>query len=222
MLLQIDNVSRTYHGQRGDVRALKDATLSMNDGEFVAVTGPSGCGKTTLLLTAGGLLSPDAGKVLIEGEDPYGLPADLRARLRARKIGFVFQQFHLVPYLTVLENILAPTVAAPVESANERARQLVERFNLSDRQNHPAGELSSGERQRTGLARALMNGPRLLLADEPTGNLDPENAEAVLQSLREFAEEGGGVLLVTHEQHALSFAARVVRMAAGEILPHDC
>jgi len=184
----------------------------------VVLQGPSGCGKTTALLMAGGLLSPDSGLVSVTEQNPYALTANERAAFRARTIGFVFQQFHLVPYLSVLDNVLAPCIAADVQDDScGRADSLIERFGLAHRKSHLPGELSSGERQRTALARALLNKPPLLLADEPTGNLDQENAEAVLGHMKEFAESGGAVLLVTHDERAIPFAHRVVRLRDGQI-----
>jgi putative ABC transport system ATP-binding protein len=217
MLLSIRGVTRTYHRSQAEVRALDGVSLEVSAGEFVAVEGPSGCGKTTLLLVAGGLLRPDTGEVLLDGQNPYALPADKRAAFRARQIGFVFQEFHLVPYLSVLHNVLAPTLATAADGARDRAFELIERFGLGARMHHVPAELSSGERQRTALARALLNRPQLLLADEPTGNLDRENAEAVLRTLREFADEGGAVLLVTHDEHAAGCAHRRVRLSAGRV-----
>lgn len=217
MLLQLEQISKTYTGKAGQVQALSDVSLNLDAGEFVAVQGPSGCGKTTLLLTAGGLLRPDAGRVLIDGENPYGLDSDARAKFRGRSIGFVFQQFHLVPYLDVLDNVLAPTLALgdSQEDVHQRAWQLIEHLGLTDREHHVPSELSSGERQRAALARALLNKPRLLLADEPTGNLDHQNADAVLGYLKEFADSGGAVLLVTHDDRAVPFAQRVIRLRDG-------
>ena len=220
MLLALRNISQTYSRNDIQVHALTDVSLAVDAGEFVAVRGPSGCGKSTLLLTSGALLRPDAGRVTIAGEDPYAMPADARAAFRGRMIGFVFQQFHLVPYLSVYENVLAPSLAlaSPPAGLDDRARALIDRFGLSPRIHHTSGELSSGERQRTALARALLNQPRLVLADEPTGNLDPENAAAVLGYLSEFAAGGGGVLLVTHDERALASAGRVLQMSKGRII----
>jgi ABC-type lipoprotein export system ATPase subunit len=216
------NVAKRYRaaagGGGGQVAALDGVSLSLAAGEFVAVRGPSGCGKTTLLLAAGALLAGDEGQVLIDGQDPYRLGSDQRARFRAGKLGFVFQQFHLVPYLTVLENVLSPCLALPAEDGERRAMQLIEHFGLTERIHHTPGELSTGERQRTALARALLNRPRLLLADEPTGNLDADSARAVLDYLAEFARDGGAVLLVTHDDRAAAYAPRTVRMEKGRIL----
>ena len=214
-MLSMEAVSRTYRGPRGEVAALRSVTLAVQAGEFVAVQGPSGCGKSTLLLAGGALLSLDAGRVLIEGNDIYALPPEARARFRARRIGFVFQQFHLIPYLTVRDNVLAASLAAPPLDPEARADALLARFGIAERAHHLPSELSTGERQRVALARALLNQPVLLLADEPTGNLDEANGATVLGALADFARDGGGVLMVTHDARATSYAHRVLRMADG-------
>jgi ABC-type lipoprotein export system ATPase subunit len=216
-LLELREVSRYYKGPAGVVRALDKATLTIGAGQFVAVQGPSGCGKTTLLLTAGTLLQPGDGEVRVNGHAPYDLTPEARARFRAENIGFVFQQFHLVPYLSVLENVLAPVLALPNSEARARARELVREFGLEPRADHKPGALSTGERQRVALARALLNRPKLLLADEPTGNLDLENAARVLEHLAAFARGGGAVLLATHDAKAAAQASRVLRMESGAI-----
>ncbi len=215
-LLQLEQVSKTYRRQGdGEVRALEGVSLSLKAGQFMAVKGPSGCGKTTLLLLAGGLLEPTSGRVVIDQQNPYALPADQRARYRAAAVGFVFQQFHLVPYLSVLDNVLTPAIAAGNAEALPRAKELIAHFGLEPRLHHVPGELSTGERQRTALARALLNRPKLLLADEPTGNLDRDNADAVLHYLAEFAKNGGAVLLVSHDDHAVQHAMDVIQLRAG-------
>jgi putative ABC transport system ATP-binding protein len=174
-----------------------------------------------MLLCSGGLLRPSSGQVKIVETDPYELTSDARAKLRAETIGFVFQQFHLVPFLSVRDNILAPAMALGTSILAEvaaRADELIEHFGLTSRRDHTPGALSSGERQRTALARALLNKPRLILADEPTGNLDSENGERVLTHLREFADSGGGVLLVTHDEQAISKADNTVRLQDGRVV----
>ena len=217
MLLEIRNVSKTYTGKARPVRALDNLSLALTAGEFVAVRGESGCGKTTLLLTAGGLLTPDRGEIFVAGKDPYALSPNRRAELRARQFGFVFQQFHLVPYLNVLENVLTAAMATHLPEADAWARELLDRLGLLPRSEHLPGQLSSGERQRTALARALLNRPQVILADEPTGNLDRSSATLVLEQLREFSREGA-VLLVTHDEQALEYAQRVARMEAGRLV----
>jgi ABC-type lipoprotein export system ATPase subunit len=221
-MLRVENLAKAYRVAARTVRALDGVSLEVAAGEFVAVHGPSGCGKTTLLLAAGALQRPDAGRVTLRGENPYDLTPEARAAWRAAHVGFVFQQFHLIPYLTVLENVLAPSVAAPAADAGTRARELVERFGLADRAGHVPAELSTGERQRVALARALLNRPGLVLADEPTGNLDPASAAVVLGRLAEFAKSGGAVLLVTHDPLAAQYAGRTLRMEGGKMLNVRC
>jgi ABC-type lipoprotein export system ATPase subunit len=220
--LQIEDVGKSYAGPQGTLLAVEHVSFAIGPGEFVAVQGPSGCGKTTLLLAAGALLQPTSGRVLIHGQDPFALSPGDRAPFRARNLGFVFQQFHLIPYLDVLDNILAPALALGGQGGGgdprARALALAERFGMSHRLRHVPSELSTGERQRVALARALLNEPRLLLADEPTGNLDEENARTVMRFLGAFASQGGAVLLVTHEPRAADHASRVLRMERGRIL----
>ena len=217
-MLQFIDVSKSFEGPDGDVRALKEIGLEVSAGAFTVVEGPSGSGKTTLLLAAGGLLRPDAGQVRVAGQDPYALRPDQRATFRSQAIGFVFQQFHLVPYLTVIENVLVAATADLRPDAAGRARELLCRFDLEPRLDHVPAQLSTGERQRTALARALLNEPKLILADEPTGNLDAENGQIVLSSLSEFAADGGAVLVVTHDPRALEFADQSVTLRGGQIV----
>ena len=221
-MIEVKNLCKTYAGRGNKVVALDNVSLAVKPGEFVAVQGPSGCGKTTLLLAVGALLMPSSGSVSVDGKNPYGLSAENRARFRGTTIGFVFQQFHLVPYLSVEENILAASLAGPVNGARERARSLMDHFQLTGRARHVPAELSVGERQRVALARALLNQPKVLLADEPTGNLDGENAEIVLGHLAEFAQRGGAVLLVTHDARAARYAGRTVVMRQGRVEIADC
>jgi len=218
-MLKANDLVRTFRGPVGTVRALDGASLEVAAGEAVVVRGPSGCGKTTLLLTVGALLRPAEGTVVIKGRNPYELPSEERARLRADLVGFMFQQFHLIPYLTVMENVLTPALAGGRPDARERAQEVVARLGLAGRARHVPAELSVGERQRTALARALMNRPRLLLADEPTGNLDDANAELVLRCLAELAESGSAVLIVAHDARARQYARRILEMDAGKIRP---
>jgi len=217
-MLEFKNVSKWFNGAHGKITALKGVSFSVQPGQLLAVRGPSGCGKTTLLLTAGGLLRPDAGQINIDGQDPYGLTAETRSRLRARTIGFVFQQFHLIPYLTVRQNILAASLAVPAKEASARADELINHFGLVDRADHVPAQLSTGERQRTALARALLNRPKVVLADEPTGNLDEDNAEVVFGYLSQYVSDGGCVLLVTHDVGAAAHATCRVQMSQGQLI----
>ena len=204
-MLKIDNISKSFSRKDDKVRVLTDFSLTVKPGEIMTVQGASGCGKTTLLLTAAGLLSPDSGSVQVSDVNLYDMSAEERAAFRSKHIGVVFQQFHLMPYLNVLDNILVPTLVTK-EPALDKGRAMVEQFGLSDRADHKPSELSIGERQRTALARALIVNPSLILADEPTANLDSANAEIVLVALREFARNGNAVLMVSHDQRTADFA----------------
>ena len=165
------------------------------------------------------MLKPTSGAVTIDSQDPYALSPEQRARFRGTTIGFVFQQFHLVPYLSVEDNIRVPSIAVRADDARERAHALMDHFQLMDRAHHVPAELSTGERQRVALARALLNHPKVLSADEPTGNLDEDNAEIVLGHLDEFVQKGGTVLLVTHDARATRYAHRSICLRSGRLVP---
>ena len=216
-MIRLENVTKVFQASGGEVRALEDMTLSVDEGEFTAICGPSGCGKSTLLSLVGGLALPTSGRVLVCDQDLSAMPAGARAEFRSQNIGFVFQLFHLLPYLNVLDNVLTAANHNARETAVERAAELLERFSLSDRLTHRPGQLSVGQRQRVAMARALLNRPRLLLADEPTGNLDPENAAALLDLMSEYNDHGGTVLMVTHESDAGDRAKRGVQMSHAEL-----
>ncbi len=211
-MIRIDGVTKLYASGDVTIKALDDISLIVEKGELVVVSGPSGCGKTTLLLAAGGLLHPEKGKVLIDGLDLYRMSPEQLAGFRAGHIGFVFQQYHLIPYLTVLENVTVPTLAHASPDKAGKAIQLIMELGLEERMHHVPGELSAGEKQRTALARALLNDPVVILADEITGNLDRENAAIVLDKLKAFTRNGGTVLLVTHDEKAFDYAGRIIGM----------
>jgi len=187
-------------------------------GEFVAIQGPSGSGKTTVLFAAAGLLGVDSGDVVVDGKALGPLSVEARARIRATTMGFAFQQFNLVPYLDVLDNVLVPTVMVGSHEARQRATELIEHFGLGPRLHHTPAELSAGEQQRVALARALVNRPKIILADEPTGNLDEKSADVVLRYLGEFTEGGGCVLLVTHDTRASGHAQRCIMLEGGRTI----
>ena len=207
-MIACEEITKCY----GAVTALAPFDLKVKQGEFVAVKGVSGSGKTTLLLMLGGMLRPTRGKVHFDGKDLYSQSGPARADYRATEVGFVFQMFHLVPYLNVAENI---QLAAHNGNAGNRPHELLERFGLGHRLTHTPGELSVGERQRVALARAMVNEPRLILADEPTGNLDPKNDMQVFEHLAEYHQSGGTVIVVTHGSTADQFADRVVNLKAA-------
>jgi putative ABC transport system ATP-binding protein len=211
----LKNISKQYHTKNGTIHALTTINLNINKGELVALRGASGCGKSTILLIAGGLLEPNSGKAEICGNSIYDVSPSQRAAFRAQKIGFVFQQFHLIPYLNVIDNIRAPGLATGKDASKNRALELAERFGLHARFRHLPSELSTGERQRTALARAIYNNPEVILADEPTGNLDTNNSQLILTCLKEFSRAGGSVLLVTHDDKASEFADRIIHIENG-------
>jgi len=218
-MIHCQAVSKTYHSRKGDVNSLSGINLHVQPGEFVSVRGPSGCGKTTLLLTLGGMLHPTSGTVTVHQHNLYKLDAKTRASFRAAQIGFVFQMFHLVPYLNVLDNVLLAAHSVQNNHAQPRATQLLDELGLSNRLNHTPAELSAGERQRTAIARALLNQPKVILADEPTGNLDPDNATEVFQHLHTFHQAGGTVIVVTHGPIADDYSTRVLHLRDGRLVP---
>ncbi|NOY60872.1 MAG: ABC transporter ATP-binding protein [Calditrichaeota bacterium] len=212
-MIDLQNVGKIYHANGKKVAALDDLSLRIEKGEFVVIRGPSGSGKTTLLLTIGAMLKPDSGEVAVAGENIYSLKGGERAKFRAANIGFVFQMFHLLPYLTVWENIMVPAL----ENQKSEAHEILEDLGLAERAHHKPFALSAGERQRTAVARALINHPKVILADEPTGNLDPENASDVIEHLAGFHAQGGTVVVVTHSEQADVYATRIIRMRKGKI-----
>ncbi|MDA3923086.1 MAG: ABC transporter ATP-binding protein [Kiritimatiellae bacterium] len=206
--LSIQNISKNYVGSDGQIQVLQDFSLELDKGLIHSVVGPSGCGKSTLLMLCGGLIHPDSGSITIGGDNLLELSAGERALRRASLVGFVFQRFHLIPYLNVEQNIMASCVARPVEKAQDRCDELMKRLGLEHRRGHIPARLSAGEQQRVALGRSLMNSPSMLVADEPTGNLDEENTAGILTLLREFTDEGGMVLMATHDRSVADVADR--------------
>ena len=216
-MIRLENVSKIYQAAGGEVRALDDVSLQIDAGEFVAVRGPSGCGKSTLLTLVGGLGRPTSGRIIVAGEDLAEMTAAQQAEFRAKSIGFVFQMFHLLPYLNVLDNVVVGAAGEDRAASDSEARELLDRFGLNDRLRHLPPQLSAGERQRVAMARAMLNRPQLILADEPTGNLDPESAAIVLDLLTDFQQQGGTILLVTHEEQAAARAGRTILLRQGQL-----
>jgi len=219
-MIHLEGIGKTYRTPGAAIDALVGVNLEIPAGQFAVVRGPSGCGKTTLLSLIGGLATPTVGRVRVEGEDLGPMSPERRAAFRAHHIGFVFQTFHLLPYLSVWRNVALAAIPGEAASAADRARDLLARFRLEHRLEHRPGELSTGECQRVAIARALLNRPSLLLADEPTGNLDSENASAVLDLIAGFHREGGTVVLVTHEEWITRQAQRVILLREGRIVPN--
>ena len=213
-VVEIENLRKEF----GSVRALDGISLRIDDGEWIAIMGPSGSGKTTLINILGGLDSPTSGRAIVDGTDVGRLDEAGLTRFRAEKVGFVFQQFHLVPYLTALENVMLAQYFHSTTDEKE-ARQSLERVGLGDRAEHLPLQLSGGEQQRVAVARALINHPKLILADEPTGNLDEVNEQIVLNLLRELHQEGHTILMVTHAPSIGRLADRRIDLAHGRLAP---
>lgn len=216
-MVVLENVAKTYRTRRGDVKALDDINLRIEEGEFVVICGPSGSGKTTLLMTIGGMQQPSKGKVIVGQNNLYAMSGRARAEFRAENIGFVFQMFHLIPYLNIIENIVLAGGRVANRKIKAQANELIEQFGLGGRNHHKPSELSAGEKQRTATARALLNQPKIVLADEPTGNLDPDNAATVLRHLSEFHRKGGTVIFATHGTEAEQLADRIIHLRNGHI-----
>ena len=220
-IIQVENVSKTYRIGKVDVRAVRGVSFTVERGEFLSVVGPSGSGKSTLFYMLGGLAQADSGRVLIDGTDFSATSDSQRTQLRLRKIGFVFQKFNLLPTLSARDNIrIAQEIAGDAANGNEEhLRQITELLGIDKRLDHRPSELSGGEQQRVALARALVNRPAIVLADEPTGNLDTENSRAVLEMLqRSNRELGQTVLMITHNPEAAQYGNRILHFRDGQIV----
>lgn len=218
-LLELSAVARSYPGPEGSVPVLSGIDLSVKPGEWVAITGPSGSGKTTLLNLIALFDTPDGGNIRLGGREVANLAENKACELRARHLGLVFQLHHLLPQCSALENVLLPTIPAKIDSktAMERAKSLLCRIGLESRMNHFPGQLSGGECQRVAVARALINSPDLLLADEPTGALDIHATDALLELLASFNRDGMTILMVTHSERAAAAARRRLVLADGKL-----
>jgi putative ABC transport system ATP-binding protein len=214
----LEGVSKVHGDGRRAVQALSDLSLAVSPGEFVAIAGPSGSGKSTLLQIVGCLDVPTSGRYLLEGTDVSTLDDRALSRLRNAHVGFVFQSFNLVSRTTALENVELPMVYSPRRASRDRSRAALERVGMSHRADHFPNELSGGEQQRVAIARALVLEPALLIADEPTGNLDAANGDQILDLFSELNREGLTVLLVTHDPRVAARAHRVVSLADGRIV----
>jgi putative ABC transport system ATP-binding protein len=219
-MFRLENVNKRYDHRGSEVVALRATSLEVGGGEFLAIVGPSGSGKTTLLSTLGGMLAPSSGTVWFEGRSLYAASPQERATIRQQRLGFVFQTFNLIPYLTALENVEVALMLAgklPVEQ-RKRAGELLERVGLGERLDHKPSELSVGQQQRVALARTLANDPAVILADEPTGNLDPATREEVLNFFADLCREGRTVIMVTHDPAAAARAGRTFKLADGGVI----
>lgn len=218
-MFRLEEVTKVYTRRGSQVTAFRSSNLEIKANEYVAIIGASGSGKTTLLSMLGGMLSPTSGRVWLAGQSLYEISLKQRTRLRRETIGFVFQTFNLVPYLTALENVQVPLYLAGLAARQqrERATELLERVGLGDRLQHKPSELSTGQQQRVALARTLANQPPVILADEPTGNLDPASRSRVLDFFGELQREGHTIIIVTHDPAAAERAGRKLVLSDGTI-----
>jgi len=219
-MLKLETVCKEYNHRGRTITALDNTTFEIPEGDYVCIVGPSGSGKSTLLLVLGGMLSPSKGQVFLDGQSLYDLSPDKRANVRREKIGFVFQTFNLAPYLTVLENVQVPLFLSGVSEGDQKkkATTLLERVGLTDRLDHKPSELSVGQQQRVALARAVANNPAIILADEPTGNLDPDTSRQIRDFLDDFNREGRTIVMVTHDPNATKSGKKTLKLFEGAII----
>jgi len=218
-MIRVENLNKKYRLKGKDILALRQLDFKIGGGEFVVIVGPSGSGKSTLLLTLGGLIHPTSGKVSIDGRSIYDLPVNERAEIRKSQLGFIFQTFNLIPYLTTLENVQVPLYLSGKTPDEQKkiATQLLEKVGLGDRLDHKPAELSVGQQQRVALARALANNPAILLADEPTGSLDSTLAEELVSWFVRLRKEGHTIVMVTHNHDTIRYATRSFSLVEGSV-----
>lgn len=217
-MIHIAKLSKAFHSNKTDVIALNQINLHIEKGTFTLIKGASGCGKSTLLFAIGGMLKPTQGNITINNKDIYTLPEKELLKYRSREIGFVFQSYHLIPYLNVEENILLVTKSCSAKIDLSNLKDMIEDFDLTDRLHHKPSELSVGEKQRVALLRALLVKPKLLIADEPTGNLDPQNSAVIMKHFALYIKNGGTIIMASHGSEADSIANTIVRMEKGRII----
>ncbi len=222
-LIEIKDLEKVYRTSEVETMALNKVALSVKSGEFVAIMGPSGCGKSTLLNILGLIDEPDGGSYLFDGTEVASFNERRRAQLRKNNIGFVFQSFNLIDELTVFENVELPLLYIGVKASErkERVEAVLEKMQIMHRRNHFPQQLSGGQQQRVAVARAVVNKPKIILADEPTGNLDSSNGNEVMELLTELNEQGTTIVMVTHSEHDAKFASRVVRMLDGQVVTEN-
>ena len=216
-VIHLENIRKSYFMGKQELEVLKGVSLDIDRNEYVALMGPSGSGKSTLMNILGCLDSPTSGSYVLNGKDVSQMPDDDLAEVRNKEIGFVFQQFNLLPRLTALENVALPLVYAgiPKKQRNEMAMEVLRKVDLTDRSHHRPNELSGGQCQRVAVARALVNNPSIILADEPTGNLDSKTSHEIMELFNRIYDDGNTVVLVTHEEDISRFARRIIRLKDG-------
>ena len=226
-LIELKNVRKVFKQGDLEVEILKGINLTINKGEFVSIVGPSGSGKSTLMYILGCLDKPTSGNYYLDGREVLNLSDDELSKLRSEYIGFVFQAFYLIPYLTVLDNVLLPVTYLPAKekkkrfsrnSPEEKAVELLRRLGMGDRLDFKPEEISGGQKQRTAIARALINSPEIILADEPTGQLDTESSHEVMKIFKELHSEGKTVVVVTHDPEVAKYAQRIIRIRDGKVV----
>lgn len=219
-MIQITDLEKVYRTEEVETVALDKISIEVKKGEFVSIMGPSGCGKSTLLNILGLLDDPDGGSFIFNGEEVAHYNERKRADLRKRNIGFVFQSFNLIDELTVFENVELPLLYLGVATAERKTRveAVLDKMQIMHRRNHFPQQLSGGQQQRVAVARAVVNGPKLILADEPTGNLDSSNGNEVMQLLTELNDAGTTVIMVTHSEHDARYSHRIIRMLDGQVV----
>lgn len=222
-MIKITDLEKVYRTEEVETVALNKISIEVKQGEFVAIMGPSGCGKSTLLNILGLLDDPDAGSFLFNGIEVAGFNERKRADLRKHNIGFVFQSFNLIDELTVYENVELPLIYTKVPASERKARveKVLDQMQIMHRRNHFPQQLSGGQQQRVAVARAVVNNPKLILADEPTGNLDSNNGNEVMQLLTELNEKGTTIVMVTHSEHDAKFSHRIIRMLDGQTVTEN-
>ncbi len=217
-MLEIKNVSKTYGQGTAKVVALSNVSFYVDDGDFIAIMGPSGSGKSTLLNVIGGLDCPSIGEVILDGERIDNLEENDFVDIRRNKIAYVFQQYHLLPSLTALENVMLPLTFYGFEKGEERALEILEEVGLGERTEHKPSQLSGGEQQRVAIARALVNSPSLILADEPTGNMDQKTGEEILGLFQQLNKDGRSIIMVTHNPDIAQHAKEIMVLQDGQII----
>ncbi len=222
-MIKTVGLTKIYRTDEVETTALSGVNVDIKEGEFVSVMGPSGCGKSTLLNVLGMIDSPDGGEYFFHGEEIGRLPERKRADIRKRNLGFVFQSFNLIDELTVYENVALPMfyTGAPAAERKQRVEELLEGMHIMHRRNHYPQQLSGGQQQRVAVARAIVNRPKLILADEPTGNLDSTNGDEVMKILAELNAQGTTILMVTHSQYCAEFGNRIIRMLDGQVVTEN-
>lgn len=217
-VIRLEQIHKIYKTGDEDVVALKNINLIIHKGEFVAITGPSGSGKSTMMHILGLLDKPTEGEYFLGGENVSKISPNKQAEIRNKKIGFIFQQFNLLAKTTVKDNILLPTIYGKINDPEKKTRELLEKVGLKERANHLSNQLSGGQIQRVAIARALVMDPTILMADEPTGNLDTKKSKEIMELIREINSQGATIILITHEPEIARYADRIIKIQDGEII----